>query len=448
MVKVKGFIVAIDCNKFRTNLARQTPVYDKIFLPDFKPLDSPVLGRHQSGPWTDGTGDTHVFDRIHIGQPNLTEQWQRIDAGECASAVCSPPSQFVSFGTERNSYFKEQFQLRSQPFCLTQLRHQTNPQDQIAEIYKGLKKIPEMYLTDWLQVHAVDFSPEVQIADNDFPTFVPIRGTNTAGQLVTINLGNDNNLPQSQLTWPYLNYLTTILGLQGYATESGLPEGMFNLITHSRTWFKLTNGMDAIKDMMAIQNPQQASPLYKIGLGVQKPFGNIAPTLNEQQIRFQRQGAGLLSRVFPYINVATTTGIKRIPNPAWVNARYALSFLWHPAAIKIWNPSFGKIHPQVPSINSSFYGMWQFVNSQGVLQIQNTDGTTCTVNNDDQRYFYWLVDLEQGFQYKYPELIMPILHLIDGSGKDCMVNDPVCGDAPQYVEQDYSDDPEQCEIPD
>ena len=98
----------------------------------------------------------------------------------------------------------------------------------------------------------------------------------------------------------------------------------------------------------------------------------------------------------------------------------------------------------VPSINSSFYGQWQFVNPQGLIQVANTDGTTCTENNDDQRWFYWLCDLEQGFQYMYPELIMPILHLIDGSGKDCTINQPVCGTAPQYVTQDYTDNPVQC----
>jgi hypothetical protein len=30
---------------------------------------------------------------------------------------------------------------------------------------------------------------------------------------------------------------------------------------------------------------------------------------------------------------------------------------------------------------------------------------------------------------------MPILHLIDGSGKNCMVDSPVCGANPQYVPQ-------------
>ncbi len=437
----------ISCDLTRTQLAAQTPVYDKIFLQDYKPLDSALIGRHQTEAWTDGTGDTHVFDRIQIGQPNLTTSWQRIDAGECAASVCKPPGQFVSFGTTRNSYFKEQFQLRSQPWCLTQLRHTTNPQAQIAEIMRGLKKIPEMYMTDWIQVHAFDFNTSVQVCDSSFPTFTPNRSINTAGQLVTLILGNDNLLPTSELTWPYLQYLTNgILQLNGYyEAGSGLPMGMYNLITDPRVWFKLTNGMDALKDMMALQDPDQASILYKVGYGVQKPFGNLVPTLMPaNQIRFERVSPGVLQRVFPYINTATTTGIRRIPNPAWINARYGLSFIWHPKAIKIWTPSFGKIHPTVPSINSSFYGQWQFVNPQGLIQVNNTDGTTCTENNDDQRWFYWLCDLEQGFQYMYPELIMPILHLIDGSGKDCTINQPVCGTAPQYVTQDYTDNPTQC----
>lgn len=438
--------MAISCSVFRTQLAQQTPVYDKIFLEDYKPLDSAVLGRHETGVWADGTGDTHTFDRMEVGQPNLNQQWQRIDATDCAAAVCSPPVQMVSWGTSRNTYFKEQFQLRSMPFCMTQLRNQTNPQDQIAQIYKGLKRIPEMYLTDWLQVHAFDFNTTVQICSSTFPTFTPIRGTNTGGQLTLVNVGNDNNLPQSELTWPYLQYQTQILGLNGYyEAGSGLPMGMYNLLTDPRVWFKLTNGNDSMKDMMALTDTDQASQLYKIGYGVQKPFGNIAPTLmNMNQIRFERVGAGLLQRVYPYINASSTTGIKRTVNSAWVNARYGLSFLWHPKAIKVWSPGFGKIHSQVPSINSSFYGQWQFVNPQGALILLNNDGTTCTVDNGDQRWFYWLCDLEQGFQFKYPEMLMPILHLIDGSGKDCTINQPVCGDAPQYVAQTYSDAPTQC----
>lgn len=438
--------MAYNCDEFRTNLAAQTPVFDEMFLAELKPMDSPVTGRHETGAWEDGTGDTHFFDRIHVGQPDLSQEWQRIDAAECENA-CSPPRVFVGFGTERNSYFKEQMQLQSQPFCLTQMRHQTKPAQQVAEIYRSLKKIPDVYNTDFIRVNAFKRAPEVQIAGSTFGTFVPDSTPpgNISGQLTTVNLGGAGNLPTSELTFTYLDYLTTILALEGYSTGSNLADGMYNLITDPRVWFKMTNGAQSLKDMMALTEPQQASALYKIGQGIQKPFGNIAPTLDKQQIRFQDMGGGVLNRVYPYTNVATTTGIKRQVNTAWVNARYGLSFLWHPRAIKIWTPSYKKLGVLIPSVNSSFYGRWNFVNPQGVIQIENPDGTICTHNNDDQRFFYWLVNLELGFEYKYPEILMPILHLIDGSGKDCTVDSPVCGDAPQYVAQDYSNNPDMCE---
>lgn len=441
--------MAVNCNAIRTNLALQTPVFDEMFLEDWKPLDSPVVGRHETESWPEGTSDTHLFDRIHIGQPDMTGPWQRIDASECGNA-CEPPRTMVAFGTERNNYFMEQRVLDSQPFCFNQLRYQTKTSEQIAEIYRGIKKIPIMYLDDFIQTHAFDFSPSVQIATMPtFPTFTPVLGIggNVAESLVTVNLGGAGNLPQSELTFQYLDYLSSILGLQGYSHESGLPAGIYNLITHSRVWHKLVYGNPDIRKMLEFGNVESASTLYKLGEGISNdPFGNYAPTFNETQIRFQHLGSGVLNRVFPYINVPTTTGIKRIPNPAWINARYALSFLWHPKAIKIWTPLFKKIHEQVPALNTAMFGKWTFINNQGIIRLRNADGTVCDKNNDLQLWFYWICQMESGFQYKRPELIFPILHLVDGSGKDCATNSPVCGEAPQYVVQDYTDNPTFCQL--
>jgi len=41
-------------------------------------------------------------------------------------------------------------------------------------------------------------------------------------------------------------------------------------------------------------------------------------------------------------------------------------------------------------------------------------------------------------KYEQRDLVLPILHLIDGAGKDCVVDSPVCGDAPEY-DSEYSD---------
>jgi hypothetical protein len=134
-----------------------------------------------------------------------------------------------------------------------------------------------------------------------------------------------------------------------------------------------------------------------------------------------------------------------VVNPAYVNARYQLSYIWHPKSIKLWTQQFKKINEKVPSVNSALYGQWSFINNQGQMTYTQPDGTVCSaINNDLQNYFYWLCALELGFQYKYPELIMPILHLVDGSGKDCMTDSPVCGSAPQYAAQTYTSAPTEC----
>lgn len=432
-------------------LARQTPVYDEMFLEDFKPLDSAVMGRHLTEKWDQGDGDTHFYDKVEIGQPDISQSWQRISSGECENA-CAAPRVHVSWGTTRNSYYMEQFRIISPLMCLTQLRYSTKPGEQIAKIYKGLKKLPEIYNSDFLRVHAFDKAPTVQICSSDFGTFTPdispdtLPSANISGQLTLVNLGSANNLPASELTFNYLDYLSTQLGLEGYSNAgSGLPDGMYNLMTDQRTWFRLTNGNPSMKDMMALGDPSEASPLYKIGQGVQKPFGNYVPTLDKQPIRFQHMGSGVLQRVYPYYNTTADTGNKRVVNPAYINARYQLSFIWHPKAIKLFTPDFRKMHEKVPTVNSAMYGQWTLVNNQGALIYEQPDGTSCTKNNDEQLWFYWLCALELGFKYEYPEFIMPILHLVDGSGKDSTVDAPVCGSAPAYVAQNYSDDPIVCE---
>lgn len=407
-------------------------------------MDSAYIGRHETGAWEDGVGDQIYFDRMTVAQPDLTKSWGRIDASECGTNSCNPPRSFVAFGTQRDSYYKEQIVLNSQLFCLTQLRHQTHPGEQIAEIYRNIKKIPEMFTTEFIRNRAFQFAPTVQICGDDFATFTP-TAANTENNLTVINL-TSSGLPTSQLSWSYLNYQIMQLQLQGYETESGLPAGMYNLITDPRSWFLLSNGSADIKATQALGDPQAASPLYKIGIdgGIQQPFGNIAPTLDKFPARFQVISGSILNRVYPYYNAANTTGTKRVVNPAYLQARYQLSYIWHPKAIKIWTSAFKKLNEKVPSVNSALYGQWTYINNQGVMSFTQPDGTVCTLNNDLQNYFYWLCAMELAFQYKYPELLMPILHLVDGNGASSTTDVPVCGSVPQYVSQSYSSSPQEC----
>lgn len=436
--------MAIACGTLRTNLARQTPVYDEVFLKDFisDMVNEPFVGRHQTEIWEDGA-DTRTFDKVNIMQPDFTTPWQPRIGGECLD-TCDAPRVFVGYGTTRDTYFMENLTLNSQPFCLDQLRKIPKVGKQIAEIYRVLRKMPLAFNGDFVRTRQLSYNDTLYICGAAFNTFAVTTG-NTATQLTTINLGTTALLPTSELTLQYLNYYGQILGLRGYDQESGLMKGMRNLITHSRCYQKLVGLNPEVRSQIRFEGVKDVSPLYMPGTGINAdPFGPFAPTFDEKQIRFQHSGNGLLQRVLPYLNTPTTTGEKPIENPAWVNAQYALSQIIHPKAYTVFTPKPKKIHEMVPTVNSAMWGAWDFINPLGVIQIPNADGTSCTYNNDKQWWFYWLCYLELGFKYEQRPLVINILHQIDGSGQACMVDQPVCGQSPQYVAQNYDGSPIVC----
>lgn len=437
--------MAISCSKLRTSLAKQTPVYDEIFLNDFisDMPGAPYLGKHQTRTW-DFETDTLYFDKVHVGQPDFTANWTPISSAECGSSPCDANSSFINWGTTRDTSSMEQLFLRSGPQCLEQLVRVPRVSEQMAKIWKNVRRIPLSFSNDFVRTRTVSYNDTLQICGSTFGTFA-ITAANTAANCVTINLGADANLPASQLNWTYLSYLCELLGMKGYGMESGLPSGIFNLVTHSRNWRSLTTQNPEIKPLLALRDVQAASEMYKIGRGISaETFGCLVPTYDDQQLRFQRVGPGLLNRVLPYRNDPATTGEKPVLNSAYTNAAYAISNIVHPKATILYTPKGAKIGEMFPTISSAMYGKWKFINTNPIIWL-NTDGTTCTKQNDNETFFYWFCPIQLGFQYDQRDLVMPILHLIDGSGSACMVNTPVCGTAPQYVAQDYSDTPTLCD---
>jgi len=427
-------------------MARQTPVFDKMFLKTYIPMETDMLGRHETGAWEMGTGDTHLVDRLDIGYPDMTGQWADIDSSECGTDACNPPETSVSMGSVRTEHNMQQKNLKSPLWCLRKLMYNTRPDDQMRIWYDALRKLPTMYLNDWMRVHAVTDITSIEIADDRFLNIVPDNtpGGNILDQLVQIDLGGVGNLPQSQLTFPYLRRIAAAKRAAGYATDSQLPPMMYNLNTNDDSWFHLTNGAPEMKGMYAIDNYKKASVLYRIGEGLQEPFGNFAPTISDTPFRFQHIGGGILQRVLPNTNIAGSTGAVRQVNNAYLDAIYTISFIWHPKAVKIWTPPGGKIHEMVPSVNSTMMARWRLINTQETnFRYINPDGSECVYNNDEQLYFYWKAHLESGFQYQQPGLVSVIIHLVDGSGKCSTVNDPVCC-TPQYARQYYTNNPPSC----
>lgn len=440
--------MALTCDQFRSNLASQTPVYDKVFLKDFisDMISEPYVGRHQTEEWPDGQSEI-FFDKIHSMQPNYLSPWQRRRADDCGD-TCNPPRTFVGYGTTRDSAFTVHKILNTQPFCIDQLRQIPNVAAQMREIYRLMRKMPLGFFGDFIRSHSVSYHDKLRIAGSALNTFTITSG-NTDENLATINLGSSALLPTSQLTWNILRVYATELGMQGYDQDSGLASGMRNLITHSETYWNLVGLNPDLTSKLRVDDIKKLSPLYKPNMGINaEPFGMFAPTFDEQQARFQVIGNGVLQRVLPYLNESATTGDEPVVNPAYLKARYAISFIMHPEAFTVYTAKAaanlgGDFMPQV---NSAMYGKWDFVNTKGALIVPMPDGTECTINNDTQWKFYWLAYLQTGLRYNQRKLVIPILHLIDGDGSSCIIDDPVCGALPQYEDiSQYGFDPIMCE---
>lgn len=429
-----------------------------MFLKDFvsDQTTAPFLGRHQTEIWDDGA-ETRVFDKIHVGQPNYTNQWNKRQGGDCGMTF--PTKNYVAIGSTRDNYFMENQNLYSQQFSLDQLRTIPKLGAQMAEIYRNLRKIPLGFSGDYLRTRMLSYNNTLYSCGNAFSTIAltnSFEGTappfSIDANASTINVGSAANLPTSDLTWDYLNYYQQVLGLNGYDIESGLPSGMRSLVTHSRTFQRLVGLNPEIRSQVRLTDFKSASPLYMPGKGINaEPFGAYAPTFDEHQLRYQLGPDGItLERVLPYVNVAATTGLKPQINPAWLNARYAISYIIHPKATTLFTPKPKKVMELIPSINSSMWGAWQYIGGMGagsnVLIYPNQDGTSCTLDNTNGWLFFWFCYLELGFKYDQRPLIVPILHLIDGAGQACMVDNPICGTAPQYVQQVVSDNPPVCSV--
>jgi hypothetical protein len=425
-----------------TSLAGQTPVFQRKFMEDSTTkwmLQNPMMGRHKTETWEDGA-DTRFWDKVEIQQPNLLAPYKRRDSAECED-TCVLPKSFVAHGTTRDSWFMEQKIVKTQPWCYNQLRGIPHVSDQMEIIFRYLKGMPELFMGDYIQTRMVSFHDTLEIAGNAFDTFAITNQytsatPNTDVNLSTINLGAAANLPTSDLTLDYLDALGDDLEANGYFADSGLPAGMFNLVLHSRDYRNLVGGNPEVRSQLRLDSVPGVSALYKRGMGINaEPFGPWAPTFNPNQVRFQHVGNGLLERVQPYDNVTTSTGARAEQNTNWRDARYAISYITHPMAATLFTPSPQAIMDGVPTVNSSMWGSWFFKNPDGMIQWDNTDGTTCTENNELGWWFYWLLLLEMGWKYEERRLLKPILHLRQ-AGRDCVVNKPVCGEAPQYDPND------------
>jgi hypothetical protein len=431
--------MAWTCNSYFDYLFDRSPHFDEDILIDWFATDDAWIGQVMTGAWDAFSGTTHVYDRVHIGAPDLSQAWDNFDTQDsnCLTGACAPIEISVAWGSTRKTYNRERKSYTTNVLCFDQIDTRAKAKQQMAEIIRGIKEITKMVQSDYLRRNALMKADVLYIAGAALGN-IPITPTMFTGAAATIDIGGAANLPTSQLTIQYLQRFYEPLMFTGYFKTKYVPNGMFKLITDPITSQQLVQMNPTLISNFKFSDFQRGGELFKYGMSA--GIGNFGIAWDGYPMRYYFNpslgAAGQLQRVFPFVNAAATIGIKPTVANEYILAPYQINFIWHPEAMRRLVPDLTPVHPEMPFLTRDLGGKWNF-NMDPVLVVKNpTTGDICTIDNKRRNQGLWFADFENSIKFERPEIIRCILTQRDPG---CVTDMPSCPVAPPYVVQNYAD---------
>jgi hypothetical protein len=429
------------CNAFFDYLFDRTPHWDARVERDWWPIDDAWVGQVEMMQWEPRTGTSHTWDRVHVGTPDLTGCWEEVnfEDEQCVDNACDPASKTVSWGSTRKSYTYSWQRVKTLPLCFDQINTRALAETQVSSIVEGLKDIVKMYKSDFMRRNSLQKADFIYIAD-DRNLSIAIDGSTFNVDCTEIDLGSADNVPQSQLTIPYLQRQWAPLQYNGYFKYKFVSNGMMKLITDPIVAWQLEQGNPALTEKYRFTDFTKGGELFKYGMST--AVGNFGIAYDVFPMRFNHIGGGVLRRVFPYTNTAATIGIKRQFDQAYEEACIQYSPIWHPSAMIALVPSLRSVSPEAPFFNRDLFGKWYFLGGNRDRSFVATDpstGDVCTIDNTAGNKGLWWTDMQAGIKFVRPELVRGILHLREPG---CLSNSPRCTPCPDtYAPQNFEQNP-------
>lgn len=418
------------CNQFTDFLSRQSEHLWKDVIRDWRPVDSAYVGHFKSEPYPAYWGTSGTFDRVHVAFPDLTTPWGTVSAASCVGTPCDPPTVEIGMGYTRDEFAKKRLRAKTQLFCFDQISSADHARQQFKITVDGLRKTSSWINSDHLRL-------ETHLAATG------IVGTgsgtlNIAGSLLTsvtptwdstYTVLTPGAFPTSQLTMGYLENFVEALMFNGYFDESTELGTMprIKLATDMITARSLREGDTYLQTQYRFTDFAKGGQFYKFG--VTGAAGDFMFAPDPFPMRFQKSGNNLY-RVYPYINQATTAGIRPVVNPAYVNAAFQISNILHPAGLTVLTEDPKPVHPDMPFLIRDFGGKWSFA-----MDNLGEDANGCVIENIARNKGLFYADFENAIKAERPELLCSILHLRTAP---CVTDSARCNATyPTYAAQDY-----------
>jgi hypothetical protein len=434
----------LSCADFTSILARRSEHIADEILADLTPIGN-INSMVETGVFKPHFGTTQTFDKFNRVAVNHEVAWAAVSDETCVGTPCDPTETKLCFGSTREDYHLQTKSFATDLFCYDQMLTIDKAKEHYANAVKQLKDAQKLIIGNRIRTEMFRIAQYKWLAGGGNASgLTPFTYTVTLGNHINIRI-TGGAVPSSKMVVNMLKRRLAEQILNGAVGETpmGQPPEL-EVLTDMDTIWDLIQGDSNLSDKWRFDAFTSGAPeYYKYGWSGR--VGNFNLKADIHPMRFQILANGDLNQVFAYSNQAASSGIKGIPNQAYLDAPIQALFIWHRRGMRQEVLDATQIHPMMPFVPRSFGGKWQFVMDNLTCGTANgTDPVTglpvtipIAVDNSRRNKGKFVADFKFATKAQFPEFVEVFLHLRENAP---IVEVPPCDDGPAYVTQDYSSD--------
>ena len=401
-------INSISCSTVNDLFQRETGRFS-VDIQERYSVESPWGRLTRVGKFPLGMGTTLrelTVERVLSG--SFESNWASVGTGNAwnstvsgASAGCIPNPTNLSFGQSYVTWNLQTQTYQTPCICLDDLKTSFEIERQVGKTVEQLTQLTRTVLDNRRRSEYLRLVPKMVAGSyTEYNSY----GSNSIGTVAGDNWLNYANagsaLPQAaiQLNQNFLDVIRVGLirdgaGHNPLGRENGAA--VLGLITSAETSRQLLRNDDALR-----QDIRYATPSELVApLGVDRSYGGYYHLVDFEVPRYTFSG-GTYTQVYPFVQVAATSGYRWVPNLAYEQAPYEAAYIFHPDVYEEAVQQVGPNIPGAPFDDYPYYYSGQFF----WLNIRNAD------NNPLGKIGRWLAVFQSGSRPLQPWLGRVVIH--------------------------------------
>lgn len=365
---------------------------------------NPYTGLVESKPYEPDMGLVQtVVTATHELPTSYDTDTNLVLSNGTGDAACSPVVSVIGGGYTNRDFQLSVKAFETDPFCLTDLQFKFQAVQQAKAFEKGLADYVVQWQADWNR------RKNISMIDTKVSTLT--------GNALDFDTNSDENftgvaLPTQQLSWAQLaqmyDLLTVIAAEQNAVGYSdGEPVFSLNIGPGLKRSLFLTNTLNRTSvDFLDMGKEYSRNFLAR---GIKSAYGGFLPNVDQNAIRYADDGT---TRIYPWINEATTVGNRAVRNPDYrtvANGGLAVYEAFSVMARGIYSRRPRPVGSTAFSLQQ--YNPISYVGD--IMWINNPD----MGYNKQGNYGFYRIDIQQAAMPEFPELgFTGLTYAVDGVG--------------------------------